>query len=181
MSIHHIKLLSFLKPKTFILTLLFLGLSTVFLSRGAFANVTPKTDEGTENSIPGGTRGTPCFSGKKNTITPLVPKKNKKPELKVTLVSHPKMFIYVPENKAIVGEFILKDSSQKKVYQNKALLPESQGIINIKIPREQPELKVGTTYNWKLRLICETPSRRSRMEGSIPRVNPSKYLTKKLQ
>lgn len=52
-----------------------------------------------------------CFSGKKKIIIFLVLKKNKKLELKVILVLYLKMFIYVLENKVIVGEFILKDFS----------------------------------------------------------------------
>lgn len=111
MSIYYIKLLFFFKFKIFILILLFLGLFIVFLLRGVFVNVILKIDEGIENSIFGGIWGMLCFSGKKKIIIFLVLKKNKKLELKVILVLYLKMFIYVLENKVIVGEFILKDFS----------------------------------------------------------------------
>ncbi len=178
MNIYQKKLPSSLKLKTLVLTLLFLGLSTISLSRSTLANVTPQTDKGTRNSYGGGTRGS-CFYQDQKPLTPLTPKTNNKQEL--TLASHPTIFIYVPENTAIAGEFILKDSTQKKVYEDIVLLPDSQGIIAIKIPTDQPELKVGTNYNWTFSLICETPIPEAAVEGSIQRVNPSADLTTKLQ
>ena len=177
MNIYQKKLLSSLKLKTLVLTLLFLGLSTISLSRSTFA-VTPQTDRGTRNSYGGGTRGD-CFSDGQKPLTSLTPKTNNKQEL--TLASHPTIFIYVPENTAIAGEFILKDSTQKKVYEDIVSLPNSQGIIDIKIPTDQPELKVGKNYNWTFSLICETPIPEAVVEGSIQRVNPSADLTIKLQ
>lgn len=178
MSIDQIKLLSFLKLKTLVLTLLFLGLSTISLSRSTFANTTPQTGDGTKNSVPGGTRGSSCFDEGQKPLTPLIPKTNKK--LGLTLASHPTILIYIPENEAIAGEFILKDSSQKKVYENIVSLPNSQGIIDIKIPSEQSELKVDQTYNWTFSLICLTPIPEAVVEGSIKRVNPSEDLRVKL-
>ncbi len=177
MNIYQKKLLSSLKLKTLVLTLLFLGLSTISLSRSTFA-VTPQTDRGTRNSYGGGTRGD-CFSDGQKPLTSLTPKTNNKQEL--TLASHPTIFIYVPENTAIAGEFILKDSTQKKVYEDIVSLPDSQGIIDIKIPTDQPELKVGKNYNWTFSLICETPIPEAVVQGSIQRVNPSADLTIKLQ
>lgn len=170
-------LLSFLSIKTLVLTL-FLGLSTISLSRSTFANITPRTDKGTRDSVPGGTRGSCLYEGQKP-LTPLIPKTNKKLEL--TLASHPTIFIYVPANKAIAGEFILKDKNQKKIYENIVLLPDSQGILDIKIPSDKPELKVGTNYNWTFSLICETSIPEAVVKGSIQRINPSPDLTIKLQ
>ena len=178
MNIYQKKLLSSRTIKTLVLTLLFLGLSTISLSKSTFANITPRTDKGTGDSVPGGTRGS-CFYEGQKPLTPLTPKTNNKLEL--TLASHPTIFIYVPENTAIAGEFILKDSTQKKVYENIVSLPNSQGIIDIKIPTDQPELKVGTNYKWTFSLICETPIPEAVVEGSIQRVNPSVDLTTKLQ
>ena len=178
MNIYQKKLLSSRTIKTLVLTLLFLGLSTISLSRSTFANVTPRTDKGTRNSEGGATRGN-CFYEGQKPLTPLIPMTNNKLEL--TLASHPTIFIYVPENTAIAGEFILKDSSQRKVYENIVPLPNSQGIIDIKIPTDRPELKVGTNYNWTFSLICETPIPEAMVEGSIQRVNPSADLTTKLE
>ena len=181
MNIYQKKLLSPLTLKTLILTFLFLGLSTISLSRSTFANVAPNTDKGTRNSEGGATRGD-CFYKDQKPLTPLIPKTNNKQEL--TLASHPTIFIYVPENTAIGGEFILKDSSQQVVYEDyvsplNSQVINSQGIIGIKIPTDQSELKVGTNYNWTFRLICESSIRE--VEGSIQRINPSADLTKKLQ
>ncbi|OZH54071.1 hypothetical protein AFK68_13290 [Hydrocoleum sp. CS-953] len=178
MNIYQKNLLSSLKLKTLVLTLLFLGLSTISLSRNTLANITPRTDRGTGDTVPGGTRGS-CFYEGQKPLTPLTPKTNNRQVL--TLASHPTIFIYVPENTAIAGEFILKDSTQKKVYEDIVLLPDSQGIIGIKIPTDQPELKVGKNYNWTFSLICETPIPEAMVEGSIQRVNPSADLTTKLQ
>ena len=178
MSIYQIKLLSFLKLKTLVLTLLFLGLSTISLSRSTFANITPQTGEGTKNSLPTGTRGTGCFDEGQKPLTALIPKTNKK--LGLTLASHPTILIYIPENAATAGKLILKDSNQKKVYEDIVSLPNSQGIIDIKIPSEQSELKVDQTYNWTFSLICVTPIPKAVVEGSIKRVNPSEDLRVKL-
>ncbi|MGD1807291.1 DUF928 domain-containing protein [Dapis sp. BLCC M126] len=177
MNIYQKKLLSSKTIKTLVLTL-FLGLSTITFSSSTFANITPRTDKGTGDSVPGGTRGS-CFYKDQKPLVPLTPKTNNRQEL--TLASHPTIFIYVPENKATAGVFILKDSTQKQVYEDIVSLPDSQGIIDIKIPTDQPELKVGKNYNWTFRLICETPIPEAVVEGSIERVNPSPDLTTKLQ
>ena len=182
MSTDQIKLLSFLKLKTLVLTLLLMGLSTISLSRSTFANVTPQTGDGTNNSVPGGTRsaGEGCFNEGQKPITPLIPKTNKK--LGLTLASHPTILIYVQKNTAIAGEFILKDSSEQKVYEDIVSLPNSQGIIEIKIPTEESELKVNETYSWTFTLICEAsiPGIEAVVEGSIQRVNPTENLRIKL-
>lgn len=180
MSTYQVKLLSFLKLKTLVLTLLFLGLSTISLSRSTFANVTPNTGEGTADSVPGGTRGERCFNEGQKPVTPLIPKTNKK--LGLTLASHPTILIYVETNAAIAGEFILKDSSDQKVYEDIVSLPDTQGIIGIKIPSQEPELKVDEAYSWTFTLICEASVSEMEVvvEGSIQRVNPSEDLRMKL-
>jgi len=177
MNISQRNLLSSRTIKTLVLTL-FLGLSTISFSTTTFANITPQTDKGTADSVPGGTRGT-CFYEGQKPLTPLIPKTDNKQKL--TLASHPTIFIYVPENTNRAGEFILKDSSQKVVYEDIVLLPDSEGIVGIKIPTNIPELKVGANYKWKFSLICESPIPEAEVEGSIQRVNPSEDLTIKLQ
>jgi len=183
MNIHQKKLLSSLTLKTLVLTL-FLGLSTIYLSRNTFAeNITPEIVPGTTNNTGGGTRGTGCLSENQKPLTPLIPKKNNKQKL--TLTSHPTIYIYVPETKAETGNFILKDSSQKNVvYEDIISISNSPGIIGIKIPTDQPGLKVSTNYNWTFNLICTTPIPKNvvvLVEGSIQRVNPSPDLTIKLK
>ncbi|MGK7920947.1 MAG: DUF928 domain-containing protein [Trichodesmium sp.] len=170
-------LLFSLTIKTIILAF-FGGLSTIYLSRSTFANPTPRTDQGTRDSFPGGTRGN-CFYQNQKPLTPLIPKTNNKLEL--TLASHPTIFIYLPENKATAAEFILEDSNQEKVFSKTVLLPDSQGIVHIEISSDQPELKVGKNYNWKFILICEQAVDAGMVKGSIKRVNPSPDFTTKLQ
>lgn len=168
---------SSLALKTILLTL-FLGLSTISCPRTINANPVPKTDNGTENTNPGGTRGT-CLYADQKPLTALIPETNKRQEL--TIAAHPTIFIYVPETGATAAEFSLVDSRGKLVYENTVLLPDSHGVIEVKIPNDAPELKVGKNYNWTFALICESPNSQAFVKGSIQRVNPSSDLTKNLQ
>ncbi|NEQ75398.1 MAG: DUF928 domain-containing protein [Okeania sp. SIO2C9] len=158
--------------------------TTLGISQNTLANsATPRVQGGSTGTYGGGSRGANnCIDEGQKPLTPLIPKINQKQELTlVTLASHPTIYMYVPENTAIAGEFILKDSSQKIVYEKLLPVSNSQGIIRIKIPNNQPELKVGENYNWTFSLSCEGSGHGTVVQSSIKRVNPNPNLTQELQ
>lgn len=163
--------------KTIFLTLT-LGLSTMSFPRSISANPVPQVENGTEDSAPGGTRGD-CLYADQKPLTALIPKTNQKQEL--TLAAHPTIFIYIPETGTEAAEFILVDSNNKTVYETILLLPETPGVMEIVIPTNAPELKIGNNYNWTFTLICESVNPQIFVQGSIQRVNPTPDLTKNLQ
>lgn len=146
------------------------------------ANTTPRVQGGSTGTYGGGSRGPNCIDKDQKPLTPLIPKVNERQELTlVTLASHPTIYMYVPENTAIAGEFILKDSSQKILYEKLLPVSNSQGIIRIKIPTNQPELKVGENYQWTFSLNCEGSGTGTVVQSSIKRVNPNPNLTTELK
>ncbi|NET25797.1 DUF928 domain-containing protein [Okeania sp. SIO1I7] len=157
--------------------------TTLGISQNTLANITPRVEGGSTGTYGGGSRGQDnCIDEDQKPLTPLIPKLNQTQELTlVTLASHPTIYMYVPENTAIAGEFILKDSSQKIVYEKLLPVSNSQGIIRIKIPSNQPELKVGENYQWTFSLSCEGSGYGTIVQSSIKRVNPNPNLTQELQ
>ena len=152
--------------------------------RNTLANITPRVEGGSTGTYGGGSRGpntNNCIDEDQKPLTPLIPKINQTQELTlITLASHPTIYMYVPENTAIAGEFILKDSSQQIVYEKLLQVSNSQGIIRIKIPTNQPELKVGENYSWTFSLSCEGSGYGTFVQSSIKRVNPDPNLTTEL-
>lgn len=177
MIIYHKYLSYSVVLKTIFLTF-FLGLSTMFWPIKIYANPVPRTENGTEDTTPGGTRGD-CLYADQKPLTALIPETNKRQEL--TLAAHPTIFIYVPENGAKAAEFILVDSDNKILYENIVLLPDTAGVIDVTIPTNAPELKIGKNYNWTFALICESTSPEAFVKGSIQRINPTPDLAKNLQ
>ena len=90
----------------------------------------------------------------------------------LTASTNPKLYFHVPEtDEAQSIEFVLRDQSDRLVYETLIETQGEAGIMSIEIPFSvrQKSLKSGTEYRWYLSNICN-PQKRSQdivLEGWI--------------
>ncbi len=176
-----------LKPSLF-LKLIFIGstlalnLLLVPLPLQAQDDPVPNVEGGTEDTTPGGTRGT-CLGDATSqpSLTALIP--DTKQRLELTTLPHPTVLIYVPKTKAKTASFVIYESNNL-VYKTVINLQKQPGILAIKIPENQPELKAEINYRWTVSLDCDSSNPLSDapfVQGFIKRIQPSPELTQALQ
>lgn len=109
----------------------------------------------------GGTRGGEehACAAQDGTKTPLVALMPNRENTSQTATAIPTLYWYVPETKAVKGEFVITDAQNQEVYYTSFALPGQSGIVKLSIP-PQAALKVGQTYSWAFMIVCE-PNRRN--------------------
>jgi hypothetical protein len=109
----------------------------------------PKTTTG------GGTRGedVSCFLQTGETA-PLVAVMPNRENFGKTASLTPVIYVHVPDTIATQGELVIIDSNNMEVYHTQFDLPETSGIMKVKIPAEA-NLTAGTTYKWSFMVICD--------------------------
>jgi hypothetical protein len=153
----------------------------------------PRTDGEPKESGTIGTRGG-CLTDESlsPSLTPLTPgtvqglTKNQKtvdeyPTL--TVSEHPSFFVYVPQTSATRGEFILTNQQDtEEIYYTSVALPETPGIMSVKLPTNLDPLEVNQLYQWSFSLQCNNAGAAGNptVIGWIERTEPNPALTKDL-
>lgn len=106
-------------------------------------NGTPK------DTSSGGSRDGLRCSQNKQSIQPLMPKRN----YGLTLEERPAIFVYIPETSArkIVLAFRSETGDYKRVFLP---ITTRSGIVSFTLPNWEPPLTVGKNYQWSLVVVC---------------------------
>lgn len=139
-------------------------------------------------------RGACMLNGRPISMTALVPKLNPQTEaeglieIESTVSSRPTFFVHIPQNQAQLAEFELNDGAEDEferqtLYYTSFTPSQQGGIMGISLPEEAPELEVGKTYQWSLRLQCDPVDRSGDViiEGWVQRVELSPFVSRQLQ
>ncbi len=143
----------------------------------------PPTRSGAQSSAGGGTRGNDdedktCTTGE----IPLTALNPQEIEAQVTISAHPDLFIFVPENTAKQGQFIMVDEQGTDVYIETFDLRNQPEIVQVSLP-ETIALEVGQTYDWKFVVLCSAtdPNQVEFVEGKITRTELSEDLKTQIE
>ncbi|MFP5273661.1 DUF928 domain-containing protein [Coleofasciculus sp.] len=167
--------------------------STLFPSSLEIGFKSPRTEGEPKESGTLGTRGG-CLTDESfsPSLTPLTPgtvqgltgnKETVKEHPTLTVSEHPTFFVYVPETSAKTATFILTDSDVTElVYYTTIDLPETPGIISIKVPTDKDSLEIDRVYKWTLSLQCNSAGAdgNPKVMGWIKRTQPNPSLAKDL-
>lgn len=141
------------------------------------------TRSGAQSSAGGGTRGNDeegkiCTKGE----IPLTALRPLESETEVTISAHPDLFIFVPENTAKQGQFIMVSEAGDDVYSETFDLPNQAEIVQVSLP-ETVSLEVGKTYQWQFIVLCSSndSSKVEFVEGKITRTELSQDLKTKIE
>ncbi|MGB3510076.1 MAG: DUF928 domain-containing protein [Microcoleaceae cyanobacterium] len=131
-----------------------------------------------KSTTTGGTRGVKCLLSPKQILPLLIPGNS----IGLTLSEYPTFFVYIPPYKeAQTGEFFITDTNNNDIYNNVFQLPETSGIIKIKLPEQKaPPLAVGKKYIWGVQIICSNENYVFNT-GFIERIEPNISLINKLK
>lgn len=108
---------------------------------------TPPAPEGT------GSRGDCIYKEEKPPVSRLVGRTN----LDLTVSGHPTFWVYIPytPEEAPAGEFSLQDEQGiNDIYRTSFQLPETPGIVSIRLPETKPPLEKDKSYRWYFELNC---------------------------
>jgi hypothetical protein len=96
------------------------------------------------------------------------------PYLEPILSGHPTWWFYIPYagNGRLEAEFVLIDAEERVIYEQKSLVPNTPGLVEVVWPMTNPPLTQGQSYRWVFSILCN-PSNRSgdnTVNGWIQRV-----------
>ncbi len=145
-----------------------------------------------------GTRGTGASRGdcvRSNIpLTALIPSFNHSHQDQdvwgLTTQEHPTLWIYVPFARTCSTiEFVLRDETDKLLYQIPITAPKKPGIIKVQLPSSAPALKPNQMYHWLLQVKVkpkqtddlEEEGELFAVDGWIQRISPSAKLSQKLK
>jgi len=110
-----------------------------------------------------------------------------------TIAENPTIWIYTPYALNIVDPdtglsnlavLRLETLSYEEIYQAAITVPvETPGIIGIPLPDDAPDLEIGETYRWYVRVFCNTTEPRGQAaaaSGWIQRVDPGTFAPENL-
>lgn len=107
----------------------------------------------------GGTRGPGigCLQTKEGelSINALTPNFS---NIATTASKNPTFYYYLPKTTAQLGELVITDESDHKVYQTTFNLPKQPGIIRLPVS-PSPALSADKFYQWSLKIICNPQQR----------------------
>ncbi|MBD2464805.1 DUF928 domain-containing protein [Oscillatoria sp. FACHB-1407] len=142
---------------------------------------------------PGISRGSCSVDGRPVTMTALVPRVNPRVEeqglieVESTVSARPTFFVHIPQNRALGAEFTLTDGAESEadrqtLYYTQFSPSPQAGVIGITLPTEAPELEVGKTYHWSLRLQCDAVDRSGDVlvEGWVQRESLNAALSRQI-
>ncbi|MGD1896189.1 MAG: DUF928 domain-containing protein [Phormidesmis sp.] len=110
-------------------------------------------------------------------MTALVPQSG----LGLTVKPHPTLLVYVPATTSTRAHFTLKDAGNRGVYQAALPLSATDGILQITLPADSPELLIGSTYEWSLVLLCHSAQTDlPAASGYIRRVEMTEEMTEEI-
>lgn len=102
----------------------------------------------TQTSGGGGTRGGSCFAKTNTNLRIVAPSQDT-----FTVTANPSVFVYVPSNQGVMGEFVLVDREGELIYEQSIPVPEEDSILAIAIP-EDVSLESGGEYAWAFAVNC---------------------------
>jgi hypothetical protein len=113
----------------------------------------------------GGTRsgGDACASENGvSEVIPLIPTN----QIPNTVAPNPSLYIYVPQTKAQVAEFVVMDLQGDYLYSQKFKLSGQAGIAKIKLPETNEQgkslsLEKDKFYYWEFAIVCDQSDRAS--------------------
>lgn len=74
----------------------------------------------------------------------------------LTVKEHPTFLFYVPYvQRSAVAEFVLQDSEDNDLYRAPVTLPNTPGIVRMKLPLESAPLAVNKMYHWYFKVRCQ--------------------------
>ncbi|WP_448573058.1 DUF928 domain-containing protein [Trichothermofontia sp.] len=116
----------------------------------------------------GGIRGNlhPCTAKDETPFTALQPAD----QLSTTTLGNPTLFVYVPPSTATKAQLTLNTPTGEKLYETEMALPSQPGVMRLPLP-ETIALEMGTTYRWRLVMLCG--SEEEMVRGRIQRVDLS--------
>lgn len=99
-----------------------------------------------------------------------------------TISTNPKFFLYVPEHKAKLAEFEVKDKSGKSLYSTELNISTTSGIVKLTLP-ENVSLKTNKEYTWTFAIVCDPLDRGTDnlVQGTIKKVEISSELENSLK
>lgn len=119
--------------------------------------------------IGGGSRSR-CTSTKMP-LTALIPANN----IGTTASDRPNFWFYVPyaPQQAATGEFVLQDKQENDIYRQTFNLPNTPGLVSLKLPQTAPPLGVDRSYRWYFKLYCgdSASATANFVEGWITRIS----------
>ncbi len=116
----------------------------------------------------GGIRGNlhPCTAKDETPFTALQPAD----QLSTTTLGNPTLFVYIPPSTATKAQLTLNTPTGEKLYETEMALPSQPGVMRLPLP-ETIALETGTTYRWRLVMLCG--SEEEMVRGRIQRVELS--------
>lgn len=118
----------------------------------------PRNIGGPRSTAGGGVRGNgneTCIEGE-SPLTSLMPTH----EIVKTVKLNPEFFMYVPQNTADLGEFVIVDGNGNDVYLSTFELSEAPGVVKLSLPANI-NLEIGKVYDWQFSLICDPSDRQT--------------------
>lgn len=98
-----------------------------------------------------GVRGKVCVV--KQETKPLTALMSNRDNQTKTIAAQPTFFVYVPENNAKTGEFVIRDEQGKPIAVEQIPINSKSGIFKFSIP-ESISLEVNQKYQWEFSLEC---------------------------
>ncbi|QHV00127.1 DUF928 domain-containing protein [Synechocystis sp. CACIAM 05] len=102
----------------------------------------------TQSSGGGGTRGGSCFTQANTNLRIVAPSQDT-----FTATANPSLFVYVPANKGVEGEFVLVDGAGELIHSQTVAVPSKESILAIAVPTTVG-LEPGGEYAWAFAVNC---------------------------
>ncbi|MBE9240928.1 DUF928 domain-containing protein [Synechocystis salina] len=102
----------------------------------------------TQSSGGGGTRGGSCFTQANTNLRIVAPSQDT-----FTATANPSLFVYVPANRGVEGEFVLVDGAGELIHSQTVAVPEGETILAIAVPTDVA-LEPGGEYAWAFAVNC---------------------------
>lgn len=132
----------------------------------------------------GAVRDESCISPTGEPLTALIPENN----LGTTVAARPTFWFYIPSIRSetdIQARFVMLDENQRPVLDPliETGLPDTSGIVSLKLPETEQALEVGKRYKWYFQVLCDQsePSRNPWVSGWVERVEASPELVRQLE
>lgn len=100
----------------------------------------------------------------------------------VTVDPHPTFWFYIPPaadlDATLEGYFVLEDAANRPVYETRLILPKTETLLAIELPKETlPPLEIGTSYRWFFTVWNVDPVCGNTVSGTLDRVESDPSLS----
>jgi hypothetical protein len=101
----------------------------------------------------------------------------------VTQAERPAAWFYVPYTRSTAtAEFVIQDEADNDIYRAPVGLPNTPGIVSVRVPNQAPALEVGKLYHWffKVQTKCGSTTI-PYVEGWMQRVKLAPAIAQQIQ